>query len=80
MEYNEELILEYFNEQYLYDRPKYTDNMIEKISIVDNMIIIRILDDYVKIEDENTKGYGLQKSKYITWLRSKKLKKIMKND
>lgn len=80
MEYNEELILEYFNEGYLEGMPKYTDNMIEKISIVDNMIIIRILDDYVKIEDENTKGYGLQKSKYITWLRSKKLKKIMKND
>jgi len=74
MEYDNKLIIEYLN--YWCSNTQYTDKMIETIKVIDKSIIIRILDDYVKLNNRDTKGFGLDKSGYIKWLRSKKIKKL----
>ena len=71
IQYKQENIIEYLN----YDNnANYTNEMIETIKITDNTIIVRLLENYVKLR--NVKGYALEKSSYISWLRSKKLKQF----
>lgn len=78
---NNKDIITYFNATHKRQIEDYMIESISEISIRRNMIVVRILDEYVikKGEEESiygVKGYGLNMSGYLNWIRKNKINKI----